>query len=215
MHLAIFGATGRTGKHLVRQALGAGHTVTALVRTPSRLAEVGLDVEHDRLHVVHGDAMNAADVEAAVRDAEAVLLALGHAKGTPDAVLEVATRHVLKAMEQYGVRRLVNETGAGVGDERDAPPSLGARIMTAMLKLLAGRLLADSERQAALIRASDADWTIVRAPRLTEGEHTGDYRVGYMDLGLGAQIARADVADFMLRLAVEGGYVHEAPKITA
>ncbi len=34
MKLIIFGASGASGRHLVEQALEAGHQVTALVRTP-------------------------------------------------------------------------------------------------------------------------------------------------------------------------------------
>ena len=37
MRLTIFGATGKTGKHLVRQALEAGYEVTAVARDPSKL----------------------------------------------------------------------------------------------------------------------------------------------------------------------------------
>lgn len=35
--LVIFGATGRTGKEVVKQALERGHHVTAVVRTPEKL----------------------------------------------------------------------------------------------------------------------------------------------------------------------------------
>ena len=58
MKLAIFGATGRTGKPLVRQALETGHEVVVLVRTPSKMP-----LQHDRLTVVQGDSMKASDVE--------------------------------------------------------------------------------------------------------------------------------------------------------
>lgn len=37
MRLAVFGATGGTGRQLVEQALAQGHEVTAVVRDPARL----------------------------------------------------------------------------------------------------------------------------------------------------------------------------------
>lgn len=46
----VFGATGRIGHHVVEQLLGAGHTVTAYARNPSKL-----EVDHPRLRVVEGD----------------------------------------------------------------------------------------------------------------------------------------------------------------
>ena len=61
MKLAVFGATGRTGRQLVEQALQAGHEVVALVRTPSRLT-----IQNPKLTVIQGHAMNPADVDKAV-----------------------------------------------------------------------------------------------------------------------------------------------------
>lgn len=37
MKLTVFGATGGVGHEVVRQALAAGHEVTAVVRDPARL----------------------------------------------------------------------------------------------------------------------------------------------------------------------------------
>ena len=215
MKLAVFGATGRTGRHIIEQALAAGHEVTAFVRDPSKLADVGLPAHHERLAVVEGDVQDADRVAEAVEGADAVLSALGHTKTSAKDVQTVGTRHLLRAMEEHGVKRLISETGAGVADERDGKRSLGARLMGGMLKLLAPDVLEDAEGHAAALRASDARWTMVRAPRLTNGPHTGLYRTGYLDLGPGAKVPRADVADFMLKLALEGGYEREAPMITA
>jgi len=47
MQLTIFGASGKTGRHLAWQALAAGHHLTAVVRDPARLP-----VRHERLAVV-------------------------------------------------------------------------------------------------------------------------------------------------------------------
>jgi len=43
MRLAILGATGRIGGHVLNWALDAGHPVTALARSPEALRESGLD----------------------------------------------------------------------------------------------------------------------------------------------------------------------------
>ena len=70
MRLAVFGATGRTGKLLVEQALNAEYDVTAFVR-PRSLGK--LTIKHERLTVVQGDATDAAAVERAVNGADAVV----------------------------------------------------------------------------------------------------------------------------------------------
>lgn len=208
MKVAVFGATGRTGIPLIEQALAAGHEVTAFVRDPARLP-----VLHERLRVVQGDVQDATPVEEAVKGQDAVLMVLGHTKSSPKNVLTQATENVLDAMKKHGVRRLVNLTGAGVADPQDQP-KLFNRVMSVLLKVAARDLLADSERQAEAIKQSGVEWVIVRVPMLTEGPHTGNIKVGYVGQGTGPRIARADVADFMLKQLTDNTYLTHAPMIS-
>lgn len=121
----VFGASGRTGRHLVRQALEEGHEVTAFVRDPARL---GLD--HARLRVVAGDVMDAARVEEAVADSEAVLSALGHTRTSAKDIQTVGTKNIVAAMHRHGVRRIVSLTGAGVRDPKDQPKLFDKAIVS-------------------------------------------------------------------------------------
>lgn len=204
MELTIFGATGRTGRHLLEQALGAGHTVTAFARDPAKLP-----VQHERLRVVQGDIRDAERVEEAVRDADAVLIALSSGND----VLGSAARHILPAMRKHGVRRLITLVGAGVPDRQD-PSSLGRSFMRGLMKVVARDVLKDAELHAEQVRASELDWTLVRPPRLRDGPHTGEYRTGILQLGPAESISRADVADFMLQLTTDHRYVREAPMVS-
>lgn len=208
MTLAILGATGRTGRPLTEQALAAGHDVTALVRTPAKLG-----IEHPALTVVQGDALNAADVARVVEGADAVLLTLGHAKGSPPDLMARAAQNVVAAMEKHGVRRVVTETGAGVADPKD-PGGFGPKLMSGIMKVVAKNLLADSEAHVDAFRRSGLDWTAVRAPRLTNGPRTDDYEVGYFSMGPGHNVSRADVAALMLDLAASDRFAREAPMVT-
>ena len=208
MTLAILGSTGRTGLPLVEQALAAGHSVTALARTPAKLT-----IRHDRLTVVQGDALDAATVGRVVAGADAVLLTLGQTKGSPDDLMTRAARTVVAAMTASGVRRVVSETGAGVPDARD-PGGFGPAFVRGVMKVVAAGLLADSTAHVDVLRASGLDWTAVRAPRLTEGPLSGRARVGYFSMGLGHSVSRADVAAVMLRLATSSEFVREAPHVT-
>lgn len=207
MQLTVFGATGRTGQPLVRQALSAGHTVVAFARTPAKL-----DATHDSLRIVQGDVMDPEPVHAAIDGADAVLSALGHTAGTPNDMQTVGTRHIINAMQAHSVRRLVSLAGAAVRHPRDTP-SWGDRFMTWMMETFAGTMLNDVRRHAELIRATDLDWMIVRPPRLTNGPHTGAYQTGYLQMGPTASISRADVADFMLHCATSGDFVREEPML--
>ena len=101
-------------------------------------------------------------------------------------------------MQQHGVRRLISTTGVGVRDPQDQPKPVD-HLMKGLLTLMAGAVLRDSAANVDVIRSSNLDWTIVRFPRLTDGPHTGKYRVGYLGKGSGTQLSRADGADFVLK----------------
>jgi putative NADH-flavin reductase len=113
MKVVIFGATGRTGKHLIEQALAQGHFVTAFARSPSKLS-----MSHEQLRVVQGDVLDAASVEKAVEGQEAVLCALGLNFGAPTTTLVKGTQHIIQAMKKHGVERILCVLTAGFLDER-------------------------------------------------------------------------------------------------
>lgn len=208
MKLAIFGASGRTGRPLVQQALEAGHDVVALVRTPSKLS-----IRNERLTVVQGDAANLADVERVVQGADAVLSVLGHVKGSAPDIATQAIRNIITAMDKDGVKRLVSLSGASVHAPQDNP-KLVNRLIKFITKATTGSLLEDAEQQLAAIQNSDVDWVVVRGPILNEGPHTGTYRVGWVGVNTGIRISRADIADFMLKQVTDTTYLRQAPLIS-
>lgn len=207
MKLTVFGGSGRTGIPLIEQALAAGHDVTALVRTPAKLT-----VQHERLHVLAGDALDAGQVAAAIDGADAVLSVLGQTRPPTKDLLSTAVGNMLAGMAAHNVQRFVYLTGAGVRHPNDTP-GLPDKIMGRLLKLMAGEVLADSERAVRAIEASPLDWVIVRAPRLSEERAKGSYRSGYIQPGFAA-ISRADVAGFMLQQVSDGQFVRQMPVIS-
>ncbi|MGF1473025.1 MAG: NAD(P)-dependent oxidoreductase [Rubrobacteraceae bacterium] len=208
MRLVVFGASGRTGRPLVQQALEAGHEVTAFVRDASKLG-----MGHERLEIVEGDVRDPAKVREAVGGADAVLSVLGHTKSSTKDVQAAGTENIVAAMRASGVRRLVSLTGAGVRDPKDEP-KLFDRAITTLLKLVQKDVLQDAESHARTIEESGLEWVIVRGPMLTEGEKRGEYRVGYVGRNSGTKISRADVADFMLQQTEEDTYLGQKPMIS-
>ncbi len=207
MRVAIFGASGRTGRHVVEQALAAGHEVTAFVRDPARLP-----TRHERLRLVAGDIGDAAKVAEAVVGQDAVISALGTNRPAFNAMTSGA-RHIVGAMERHGVRRLVTLTGAGVPDSHDRPTPIN-RFISLLLQRISPDVLADAQRHADQIRASDLDWTIVRVGRLTDGSRTGNVRVGWVGVNTRPFIGRPDTAAFMLRQLSDGTHLRQAPMIS-
>lgn len=72
----------------------------------------------------------------------------------------------------------------------------------------------DAEQHAEVIKQSDLDWVIVRGPMLTDGPHTGKYRVGWVGVNTGSRISRADLADFMLKQVADETYLSKLPMVS-
>ena len=216
VRIAVFGATGRTGHPLVEQAVERGHEVVAFVRDVTGLSSVLRN--NDRVSIVEGDAYTGEGVDRAIASdgdpVGAVVSVLGQSLDGPNDLPTEAGRHIRSAMSQYGVERFMTLVGAGVHKEGESV-SLGGRVMSAVLKLLAGSVLKDARNRVKSIKRSDTRWTVVRGPRLTGDAYTGEFRQG-PDLSLGTRdtAARANVAEFILNCLEDDLYVHEIPKIT-
>ena len=112
MKILVMGASGKTGHEVVRQALAAGHEVTAFVRDPSRL-----ELRAPRMTVATGDARSADDLRRALAEQDAVISALGGtAKGgmarplggkPGGGLIEASTAALIEAAGEAGVRRVV------------------------------------------------------------------------------------------------------------
>jgi len=205
VNIAIFGATGGTGRYLVDQALAAGHHVTALVRTPTTLP-----VTHERLRVVQGDVHDAEQVAAAIVGQDAVLSALGTNQRGPVSLCTDGIAHILPAMAHRGVRRLVALSAYGAADSHDGG------LYNRMLWLMQREKMLDKERMEALLRQSDADWTIIRPPALGNGPRTGRYHLGTdLHMNIASKISRADVADCMLQQLGVAAAMHQTLAIAS
>ncbi len=207
--IALFGATGKTGRHVLAQALEAGHTVRALARRPE-----SLEVAHDRLTVIAGDVLDATAVRETVRGADVVVSVFGQVKGSPATLQTDGTQNIVDAMRAEGIRRIISLSGGGLPAEGHDQPKTPDTIIKWLLKRLSPQVLADAESHLAVLRASGLDWTVARGPRLTDAPATGTYRVGWVGVNASTQIARADLATFILTQLDDTTFVHELPFVS-
>ncbi|WP_432125356.1 NAD(P)-dependent oxidoreductase [Streptomyces sp. bgisy082] len=195
----VFGATGGVGREVVRQALAAGHEVTAVVRDPARLAVAGTRLVVRRAE----DLSDPEALRAAVAGRDAVLSGLGARSRADAGVAARLTRSVLAAAEAEKVRRLLVVSAAPLG-----PVPAGRGVLDRTVLAVVGTVLKDVyddlRAMEADLAASGADWTAVRPPRLTDGPVTGRYRtvVGGTP-PRGRFLSRADVAHAMLAMVDE------------
>jgi len=188
MNIVVLGATGRTGRLVVEQALAAGHTVTALVRSPEKLA-----VSNPNLNVVAGQATDPSAVARVLDRADALISTLGGG----GSVISDSTRAIVEAAHRAGVNRVVLLSSFVVERDRFNPVT---RLLTG---LAMGSMIKDKSAGEKALRESNLDWTIVYASFLTDGPAGGHVAV-LTEKGrwtLSYKIARADVAAWLLRAA--------------
>ncbi len=207
--LLVIGATGGTGRELVRQALEQGHQVTAFVRKPKKLR-----VEHPNLRIVQGNVLDYTSVEAAMQGQSVVVSALGHKRlFWPTKILSHGTGNIMRAMKTCRVPRFICESSLGVGN---AVGRLGLAATFGFVPLVLPFYFWDRVRQEKSIEEkTDIDWVIVRPAMLTNGLARGNYRHGFNagNYIWPRRISRADVADFMLQQLNDDTYIGTAPGV--
>jgi uncharacterized protein YbjT (DUF2867 family) len=205
----VIGASRGIGLETVKRALAEGHRVRALAR-----GAAGIAVDDPRLEKVAADALDRTAVSAALQGADAVIETLGAPKDLAATLwgtrlFSSATRILVDAMKERGVRRLVAVTGLGAGDSRGHG---GFLYNTIAFPLVLERIYNDKDVQEQMIRASGLEWTIVRPGLLRGGKATGRARAltDPKDWTTGS-VTRADVAAFLVREAFERRYVGRTP----
>lgn len=202
----MFGASGRTGRLVVKESLEKGHQVLAFVRDPAKL-----DLSHPQLTVVQGDVRSAADVDLAVQRADAVVSALGPTRPNSSGanVCSVGVANIVNSMSKHGVKRLICLSDYGNGETRTR--GLYARFLWLIIRAH----LEDKEKMEETVKLSGLDWTIVRPTILTDGAKTGTYKVGpEIKIDLYPKISRHDVADFITRQITNDSFIRLSPSIS-
>ena len=226
--IAVFGASGRTGKLFTELALKNGYAVKALVRDPSKFG-----IQHSNLEVIQGDMADPTKIEETIGGTEAVINLAGPrmadlvtpGKAPVPNLLRTANRNILSAMQQNKVERLIvvdslpNGIIAGILDPNDQPRFMNKWFINKFTifigKILLGELLKAGPAHVDLIKQSPLRWTIVRAPTLSNQPSKGNYRVGYLDANTGKVASRSDVAACLLDVLMNGKYIRQMPIVSS
>ena len=190
----VIGASRGIGKQVSQALANDGHFVRAMSRT----GRAG-SAQSGSMEAFVGDALNADDLKLALKDIDTVVQALGVKANAqmitgPVTLFSSATRVLIPAMEEAGVKRLIAVTGFGAGDSVSAISPLQRIPFRAAL----GRAYDDKSIQEDLITRSGLDWMLVRPGVLTDGPRSGSYKA-LMEPSQwrNGVISRADVADFI------------------
>jgi uncharacterized protein YbjT (DUF2867 family) len=164
--ILVTGASGFVGSHVLPELLASGHRVVALVRSPEAGGAVlrRLPAALSRgIELRTGDVLEPATLPAALAGVDGVvhLVALARDWNGGADLLRVnlgGTEHVLRAMRQAGVRRLVHLGALGVADRDEL------------------NYAKSKARAEAAVRASGLDWTILK-PSLLFGPGDGFFNI--------------------------------------
>jgi putative NADH-flavin reductase len=195
MKLVVFGATRGSGRHAVEQALAAGHDVVAVARHPEAIV-----LRHPRLRVVQGNVLDPASTAAAIAGRDAVLSTVGPSGLGATTLFSAGAGNLIRGMRLAGVRRLICVSATGVDAKSHvAFPQI---LLLPFLRLLLRGPWADAlKMETALRQDLGLDWTVARAPMLTDGPRTGRYRTSLNSyVGNVRRISRADLAEYLLSL---------------
>lgn len=208
MKVLLIGATGPTGREIIKAAQAAGVTIRAMARRPEALDIAGIEV-------VKGDVESETSLRAAMQGVDAVVSALGTPLilNGPVTLLSRGTANIISAMQAAEVARFLCITGMGAGDSRGHGGFAYDRII---LPLMLGRIYADKDRQEAVVRQSDIDWTLIRPAFLKSGPGRGRWReiTDWQGQRKMTAIDRCDVAAFVMRELAAHRYGRQAVNLS-
>jgi putative NADH-flavin reductase len=204
MKIAIIGATGRVGRLVLEKAATMGHDVTAVARDASRLAS---EVRSITTNLASADQ---SALRRAIDGADAVLSCLGSTSSAEVGIAATGTAAIVEAMQSVGASRLVAISASPVATlptpDRPEPTRdpgegfLTRTVAVPLMKRVFGRTYADLAAMETVIRSSGLDWTIMRPPRLTDGQSV-NYRIAIgHNVPHGNSISRRALAHAMLNV---------------
>ena len=206
MKIVVFGASGKTGVEIVKQALGKGHLVSAFVRDINRLP-----LQDQALTKVVGDVFDPPSIEGAIKGQDVVICALGLGTSLKQTTVRTTgTIHIVQAMQKHALKRLLVITAMGVGESWNTLSPLNKFFFATLLKSSRD----DHESQEAAVMGSGLDWTIIRPSGLKDTARTGEYDFGENILAAKSTISRADVADLIIRELDQNELIGKAVTIT-
>src|ERR1700722_17101220 len=216
MKIALFGASGATGRLLTQRCLAAGYQVTALLRTPETFSM------RARLQIIQGSAFDPDPVRQIIADADVVLSALGANSLRKEDVLERAVPQIIAAMQQTStqpkpVRRIiVLGSAGGFPTSLDRQPAWRRWIVQNIVyNTFLKWPVASQISQWNNLSRSGLDWTMVMPPMLTNTPSHGHYRIDGDALPPnGSRISREDVADFMMQQIESPQWIRKGVYIT-
>jgi uncharacterized protein len=197
MKIALIGATGFIGSGLLAEALSRGHTVTALVGRPERLAPA------NGLTAVGADVLDTEKLARQLAGHDAVISAFsGHAQQDVRGYYGRGIESIIAAVKQAKVPRLLMVGGAG---SLEVAPGVQVVDTPGFPEQWKASALGARDTLERLRGEAALDWTLLSPAAVIEpGERTGKFRIGGDQLLTDAQgNSRISVQDYAVAMLDE------------
>jgi uncharacterized protein YbjT (DUF2867 family) len=197
MKIAIVGATGATGRRVVKHALAQGHVVKAVARHPEQLASA------DRLSFVRGDVLAPGSLTGAFDGVETVISCIGPEKNlSPGTLMSVGVASILAECKRANVRRFIMQSGIGLSEGRELS------CLSCFVVWVSGRIFTaavfDKALAERMTQKTDIEWIIVRPVGLIDKPAKGRYTAGPLArIAVLVPLSFGDCADCLLRAATD------------
>lgn len=214
MKILLLGATGRTGKHIIEEALKKGHKISAIARNPQKIKDYEIDI-------VKGTPYDYKTVEKAITGCEAVINTLNVSRksdnpwaplAAPKDMISKSALNAIQAMEKAGIKRFVALSTIGAGRSWKTSPGILKLLVTITNLRFAFK---DHGKQEAILEKSDMDYTICRAPMLSmENNETGAVATAEGVKPASMTLSRNSAAEFFLQIIENVEYIRETVSLS-
>ena len=216
MTILLLGATGRTGRHLLRESLDRGHIVHALVRDKSNVKIV-----NENLRLFEGSPLDTPILNNAMTGCEVILSALNISRyndfpwsklRTPKDFLSSVMKIIIGLAPQHLIKRIVFTSAWGVAETRKDIPGWFRWFIEHSNILYPYE---DHARQEELLQQTSLEWTGIRAVGLINSKRKKAIVVSF-NKGPKPRliIGRLSLATFMLDVLEKNLYVRQLPVVS-
>jgi len=216
MKILILGATGRTGKLILEEALKQDYEVNCLVREPKKIKK-----NHKKLKILKGSPEQISDLENAIKDCKGIISALNISRKsdfpwsklrTPPTFLSNVMKNIILLADKNGLERIVVCSAWGVAEtEKEIPFWFSWFIKNSNI----GVAYKDHERQENELKKSKLNWTIVRPTGLTNFKNDKKVIESYNNEPKPKlTISRKNVAKFMVNALKRDELIKQTPVIS-
>ena len=212
MKVVIFGATGFSGKAILKEAIAKDYQVTILVRNAK-----AVNVQHKNLTIVEGNVLDNREVNKVLQNQDAVIQCLGvngKGDGKPTTFVSDANKIIMDEMSKSNVKRLIAMSIAGSGNSINFVPWIVKKIALPYFMKWLQVLIDDKNRMEPMIMKTQLDWTIVRCAGILDKPAKGKVNDTLTGKGLKLSITLPDMAKFMVAQLEEKKYIKQTPSIS-